>query len=170
MANKPGGLLSPPQWYVGGQPGVRPPYDPLAAAAQAQAMAQQQMMSPGPAGSSYSTITRGNPMDFDALRMQMMGWGSQGAQQPGRPDPTPGRKPPPGGGGQQPGPGAGDQRFNMFSWQPFENLKGVREGDLGSIMRYYAQQAAQQPKPLNMGKFFGQGSQPGQQRKGFGEV
>lgn len=121
---------------------------------------------------SFSQMTKGSP---DAMMAQLQAmYGGQaaagaGGQQPGRPDPTPGQKPPPGG-GQQPGGGAGDQRFNMFSWQPFENMRGVQEGDLGSLMRYYANMAAQQPKPLNMGKFFGQGSQPGQQRKGFGEV
>ena len=165
MQAQKGGLLSPPQWNIAGT--NRPaPFDPLAQAAQAQQMALQQAATPGPAGSSYSTITRGQPMDFDLMRMQMMGIQGNGAQQPGRQDPTPGSKPPMGGGngGQQPGGGNGDPRFNMFSWQGFAGLPGVKEGDLGSIMRYYANRASREPRPLNMKQWFGNPSQPGHER------
>lgn len=153
-----------PQWYMAnGGPAIA---NPIPMAAQAWQQGQQQAMTPGPVGSSYTQniIRQGGVPDWNA----MMGMGA--------PTPTanngdntkpvpPGGKPP-----QGPGGGNNDPRFNLFSWQGFAGLPGVKEGDLGSVMRYYANLAAQQPRPLNMGKFFGQGSQPGQQRKGFGEV
>lgn len=142
-----GGLLDPLQWFAVGKNGQlsnQPAsVDPLAMAQQAQQMALGQMQSGMPAGSSWSTITRGSPMDFDALRMQLMM--QQNGMQPGREDPTPGSKPPPGGGGgggrpQEESRGLGLGRpadmDAQLSWQNWSPLPGVKDGDLGSVIGY----------------------------------
>lgn len=46
--------------------------DPLMLAQQAQNAAMQQAATPGPAGSSFTTMTRGAPMDFDTMRLNLM--------------------------------------------------------------------------------------------------